>query len=284
MAAITTIITGATSGIGKETALALAKKGQGLYLLVRDVKRGDEFVKQLKEQTGNKEIFCLACDLSDLQSVYAAAAELKNRLFAINVLINNAGGMFAQYELSKDGFEMTFVVNHLGHFALFNQLLPLLEKGQAKVISLSSEAHRIGKDNFDDLNSERSYSPMRVYGTAKLYNIYFTKSVAEKYKHKGITAFAVHPGVVNTSFGAGSSGLTKFLLALARPFMLTPEQGAQTSVYLATQTALHTKSGLYFKKCKPANISAAANSVSSREKLWQISEQLLKQQQTMLQY
>ncbi|MCD8740021.1 SDR family oxidoreductase [Mucilaginibacter roseus] len=277
MAAVTTVITGATSGIGKETALALAKKGHGLYLLVRDLVRGDELVRQLVEQTGNKEIFCIKCDLGDLHSVYTAAEKLKSKLFAVNVLINNAGGMFPQRELSKDGFEKTFAVNHLGHFALFQHLLPLLEKGQARVISLSSEAHRVGKVDFDDINSEKKYSPMRVYGMAKLFNIFFTKSVAEKYKDKGITAFSVHPGIVNTSFGAGTGGFTGFLLSLARPFMITAEQGAQTPVYLATQSGLHTQSGSYFKKCKVAGTSSAANDAAAREKLWQLSDDLLRQ-------
>lgn len=276
MAAITTVITGATSGIGKETALGLAKKGHALYLLVRDVIKGDELVRQLKQQTGNKEIFSVKCDLSDLHSVYTAAEKLKSRLFAVNVLINNAGGMFPERKLTKDGFELTFAVNHLGHFALTIRLMPLLEKGQARIINVSSEAHKLGKPDFDDLNSEKNYSPMRVYGTAKLFNIYFTKSLAEKYRDKGITACALHPGVVNTAFGAGTGGITGFFLSLVRPFMITPEQGAQTSVYLATESGLHTKSGMYFKKKKPAKVSSAADDGSAREKLWHKSEEILR--------
>ncbi|RYY37950.1 MAG: SDR family oxidoreductase [Sphingobacteriaceae bacterium] len=275
MSATTTIITGATSGIGKETALALAHKGHALYLLVRDVVKGDELVRQLKQETGNKEIYCVKCDLSDLHSVYTAAEKLKSRLLSINVLINNAGGMFPMRELSKDGFELTFATNHLGHFALTMQLMPLLKKGQARIINVSSEAHKLGKPDFSDINSEKSYTPMKVYGTAKLYNIYFTKSLAEKYGDKGITAFAVHPGLVKTSFGAGTGGISGFLLSLARPFMITPEKGAQTTIYLATQAGLHTKSGMYFKKEKPASTSGVANDAAAREKLWQISETIL---------
>ncbi|RVU00657.1 SDR family oxidoreductase [Mucilaginibacter limnophilus] len=275
MAAITTIITGATSGIGKETALALAKKGHALYLLVRDVVKGDELVRQLKQQTVNKEIFSVKCDLSDLHSVYTAAEKLKSRLFAINVLINNAGGMYPMRKLSHDGFEMTFAVNHLGHFALTMHLMPLLQKGQARIINISSEAHKMGKPDFDDLNSEKSYSSMRVYGAAKLFNIYFTKSLAEKYRDKGITAFALHPGVVNTAFGAGAGGMTGFFLTIARPFMITPEQGAQTTIYLATESGLHTKSGTYFKKKKLAKVSSAADDAAARERLWQVSEEIL---------
>jgi NAD(P)-dependent dehydrogenase (short-subunit alcohol dehydrogenase family) len=275
MAATTTIITGATSGLGKATAKALAKKGHALYLLVRDVVKGDELTRQLIAETNNREIFTVKCDLADLHSVYAAVEKLKSRLFAINVLINNAGGIFPKHKLSKDGYEMTFAVNHLGHFALTQGLMPLLEKGQARVINLSSEAHRIGKDNFDDINREKEYSAMKAYATAKLYNIYFTKSLAEMYGAKGITAFAVHPGLVNTNFGVGLSGLTNVLLSFARPFMISPEKGAETAVYIATQPTLHTKSGMYFKKKKPAATSAQANNVASRRELWQLSEQFI---------
>lgn len=275
MAAITTIITGATSGLGKATAKALAKKGHALYLLVRDVVKGDELARQLTAETNNREIYTVKCNLADLHSVYAAVEKLKSRLFAVNVLINNAGGMFAQRELSVDGFEMTFAVNHLGHFALTQGLLPLLQKGQARVINLSSEAHKIGRDNFEDINREKEYSAMRAYGSAKLYNIYFTKSLAEMYGDKGITAFAVHPGLVNTNFGAGVSGLTNILLSLARPFMISAERGAQTTVYIATQATLHTKSGLYFKRRKPAGTSAQAENVGSRRELWRLSEQFI---------
>jgi len=209
--------------------------------------------------------------------VREAAAELNNgKLFAINVLINNAGGMFDKKEISKDGFEMTFVTNHLGHFLLTNSILPLLEKGHARIINLSSEGHKMGKANFDDLQWEqRAYSAITAYGTAKLFNIYFTKSLAEKYADKGISSFAVHPGVVRTAFGAESSGFSKFLLWIAKPFMILPEEGAQTSVFLATEPGMEAKSCQYFIKSKMAKSSLLSWSEANRNTLWDISKKLV---------
>lgn len=275
MAIKTTVITGATSGIGEATALALAKKGHALYLLVRNRKKGEQLRQSLIAQTDNKNIFVVECDLSDLSNVTKAADELKAKLFNINVLINNAGGIFDKREISKDGFEMTFAVNHLGHFLLTMSLMPLLEKGQARIINVSSEAHKIGKPDFDDLNRDRLYSGFKAYGTAKLFNIYFTRSLAEKYADKGITAYALHPGLVNTGFGTGLSGFGKILMWLARPFMISAEKGAETTIYLATQPKIETKSGRYFKKKKATKTSAIARDKNARNRLWAISEKLI---------
>lgn len=276
MATKTTVLTGATSGIGSETALALAKKGHALYLLVRDTNKGEELKTNLITESGNKDIHIVKCDLADMASVVAAADELNAKLFNINVLINNAGGVFDQYKLSKDGVELTFASNHLGHFLLTNRLMPLLEKGHARIINLSSEAHKMGKPDFDNLQKQEGYSAMKAYGTAKLFNIYFTKSLAEKYAAKGITAYAVHPGIVSTSFGAGLSGFAKILMWLARPFMISPEKGAETTIYLATEPKLESKSGQYFNKKRVAKPAAIANDVDARNKLWSLSEKLVK--------
>ncbi|MDB4927090.1 SDR family oxidoreductase [Mucilaginibacter sp.] len=275
MATKTTVLTGATSGIGEATALALAKKGHALYLLVRNVQKGEELKERLIKETGNKDIFVVKCDLSDLASVAAAADELNAKLFNINVLINNAGGIFNKYELSKDGYEMTFALNHLGHFLLTTRLMPLLEKGHARIINLSSDAHKMGRPDFDNLQKQEGYSAMRAYGTAKLFNIYFTKSLAEKYADKGITAYALHPGIVKTSFGAQLSGFGKALIWLAGPFMITPEKGAETTIYLATEAKIESKSGKYFNKKKVTKPAAVANNVNARNQLWNRSEQLI---------
>jgi NAD(P)-dependent dehydrogenase (short-subunit alcohol dehydrogenase family) len=275
MAAKTTIITGATSGIGKETALGLAKKDHAVYLLVRDTGKGEQLRKELIAETGNNSIYVIECDLADLESVSRAADELRARLDNINVLINNAGGIFAKRELSKDGFEMTFATNHLGHFALTLGLMPLLEKGQARIINVSSEAYKTGKPNFDDLQWERHYSAFKAYGTAKLFNIYFTVSLSEKYSAKGVTAFALHPGLVKTGFGNGLSGFGKLLMWLAGPFMISPEKGAETSIYLATEPKLETKTGHYFIKRKLAGTIEIAQNFTARNRLWNISEELV---------
>jgi NAD(P)-dependent dehydrogenase (short-subunit alcohol dehydrogenase family) len=272
----TTILTGATSGIGEETAMALAKKDHALYLLVRNTDKGEQLRQRIVNETGNQHVFVVECDLADLQSVRDAAEILKTKLFAINVLINNAGGIFPERELTKDGFEMTFAVNYLGHFLLTQTLMPLLEKGQARIINLSSDAYKMGKPEFGDLLAERSYSPSKRYGMTKLFAIYFTKSLTEKYAAKGITSYALHPGVVSTSFGAGMPGVIKILLWLMRPFMLSAEKGAQTSVFLATQPKLDKNSGQYFVKQKVVKTNGIANDLQARNRLWEISEELVK--------
>ncbi|TSD67151.1 SDR family oxidoreductase [Inquilinus sp. KBS0705] len=272
----TTVITGATSGIGKETALALAQKGHAIYLLVRNTAKGEELKAYIIEHTKNKSIYVVECDLADLKSVQTAAELLKGSLLAINVLINNAGGIFTNYEESKDGFEMTFAVNHLGHFLLVQNLLPVLERGQTRIINVSSDAHKIGKPNFKDLKwKNRAYSAFTAYGTAKLFNIFFTRSLAIKYGPKGVTSFALHPGLVNTGFGAQLVGMGKMLMWLMRPFMISAEEGAKTTVYLATAGRVDAKSGKYFKNREVKGTSAAAASEDGRNKLWELSMSLV---------
>lgn len=274
----TSVITGATSGIGEATALALARKDHAVYLLVRNVQKGEQLQQEIISQTGNQSVFVIYCDLADMKTVCAAAAELKGKLFAINTLINNAGGIVQKRQLSKDGLELTFALNHMGHFLLTQQLMPLLERGQARIINLSSMAHKFGRPVFKNLQFEHDYSAMKAYGQAKLFNIYFTKSLAERFGAKGITAYAVHPGVVNTGFGSGLSGAGKLLMWLARPFMISPEEGAATSIYLASEAKLSPKlNGLYFSKKQPAKTSLMADNVSARNRLWEISELLAKE-------
>ena len=273
----TTVITGATSGIGKETALALAKKDHALYLLVRNVQKGEELKKDIVSQTGNRSIFVIYCDLANMQTIKQAADELKGKLFAVNVLINNAGGINFKREDSKDGNELTFAMNHLGHFLLTMSLMPLLQKGQARVINVSSEAHKMARpEMLKDIQYKQDYSAWKAYGLAKLCNIYFAKSIAEKYAQNGVTAYALHPGVVQSDFWGRVSGIGKILKLLASPFMITARQGAETSVYLAGQAKLSPNlSGQYFKKSQIVKPSLAAQNVSARNKLWQISEQLV---------
>jgi len=272
----TVVITGGTSGIGKETALALAGKDYAVYMLVRNTNKGELVKKEIITATGNKEVHVVYCDLADLKTVRDAAQTLKSKLFAINVLINNAGGIVAGRQKSKDGFEMTFAINHLGHFLLTLSIMPLLERGQARIINVSSNAHKMGKPEFDDLkadyNAINKYSAIKAYGRAKLFNIYFAQSLAERYKNKGITAYSLHPGIVKTNFGSKLTGFAKLLLILARPFMKTAQQGAQTSIYLATAARPDANSGKYFKNQKVTKPAPAVNDTAARNKLWQLSE------------
>lgn len=277
MAEITTVITGSTSGIGKVTAWELARQGHILYILVRNIKMGEQLKQEIVAQTSNKNIHVVRCEMTDLQSVREAAEELKTKLTGINILINNAGAAFTKKRLSKDKFELTFALNHLGPFLLTNSLMPLLQKGQARIINISSEAHRNSKPNFDDLKWEHTpYKGLKAYGITKLYNIFFTKSLAEKYKEFGIVSYALHPGVVKTNIWNSPPGLLALMVWFLKWFMISPEKGAETIIYLATQPGLEKNSGSYFKKCKVAKTDPIAEDVAAQEKLWAISEKLVK--------
>lgn len=277
MPAITTVITGTTSGIGKITALELARKGYAVYMLVRNTEKGEQVKQDIITQTGNKDIYVIRCDVSSMQSVREAAKELKGKLTNINVLINNAGSAFLEKQFSKDGFEMTFALNHLGHFLLTKSLMPLLQKGHARIINVSSEAHKNAEPNFDDLKWEHiTYKGFKAYGISKLYNIYFTKSLAEKYWGKGIVAYALHPGVVNTNIWSEAKGFLGILVWILKLFMISSKKGAQTTIFLATHPNLETKSGLYFRKCKVARTAPTAYDSVARNRLWDISEKLVK--------
>lgn len=274
MAITTTVITGATSGIGEATAFALADKNHALYLLVRNVQKGEELKQRIINETGNKNVNIVYCDLTDLATVVAAADELKSKLFNVQALINNAGGMFNDFVLTKDGFETTFQLNHLGHFLLTRRLMPLLQKGQARIINVSSDLHKRGRPDFEHINDPQYYSAVKAYGNSKLFNVYFTGMLAKRYAGKGITSYALHPGVVRTNFNAKLTGTLKVLFSLATPFMISPEKGAETSVYLATAPKLHTKSGGYFIRKKPVKPSRLADDHTASEKLWQLSEEM----------
>ena len=271
----TVVITGTTSGIGRQTAVALARDGFTVYMLVRDINKGEKEVRNILVQSLNSKVHIVECDLTSLASVRKAADELKSKLTKIDILINNAGGIFPKRHISVDGFEMTFALNHLGPFLLTLCLMPLLEKGKARVINVSSEAHRIAKYNFDNLQLETRYRSMKAYANSKLFNIFFTQSLAEKFAGKGITAYSLHPGIVDTKFGSGSTGFFKFLLDAVRPKMVSATQGAETSVYLATQVGIEPLSGQYFKKSAPAKLSASAQNPSKRQTLWEMSEKMV---------
>lgn len=266
----TIVITGTTSGIGEATARILSSQGHQLVMLVRNTEKGKQLAAKLPSASD-----IVPCDLADLASVKRAADILKEKYAVIDVLINNAGGMTLERQVSRDGFEMQFAMNHLGHFLLTTQLLPLLTASRTRVINVSSMAHTQGKLDFDDLQLEKSFSPMKAYGNAKLCNIYFTKELVKRYGSSGISAYALHPGVVNTGFGDSLKGIFKAGWGMMKPFLLTPEKGASTSVYLATKEGIESLSGNYFKKSKVAPVSRLAKDEQVAEKLWTVSEQLI---------
>lgn len=228
---------------------------------------------QLKQQHPNAELHFVPCDLNELASVAQAAASLQS-VAQIDVLINNAGGLTSTRETTPDGFEMQFQMNHLGHFLLTTALLPQLLASKAKVINVSSEAHRAGKIQLNNLQLSSGWSAFAAYANAKLCNVLFTKALHARYQAQGLTAYALHPGVVNTGFGDGL-GKMKWMWKLMTPFLITPAKGAATTIHLATQPTAQLQSGAYYKSQKVKANADAGNDPALINGLWAASEALV---------
>ena len=271
----TCLITGASSGIGQATALALAKQGATLLLVCRDRRRGEETVAAIAEQTGHHDVTLLLADLSVQSEIRRLASEFLASGRPLHVLINNAGVVNLQRTVTADGIETTFAVNHLAYFLLTNLLLERLRaSAPARVVNVSSDAHKFGTLDFDDLGNERNYRAMRVYGQSKLANILFTAELARRCAGSGVTANSLHPGAVGTGLGKNNGAWARVLIALLRPFFRTPADGAATSVYVATSPAVEGISGRYFAKCREKQPSAAARDGDAARRLWEISATL----------
>ena len=270
-------ITGPTSGIGSVTFQELCPEFDQIFLLARSKEKADQLISTLPVDQKEKVIF-IPLDLADMNSVKNAAISLLKRTEQLDVLINNAGGIFPKKEMTKDGFELTFSANHLGHFLLTNLLIPILLKSKGpKIINVSSEAHRAAKVDLSNLNYEKSrYSSFNAYANVKLFNILFTKSLIDRFGEKGLTSYALHPGVVNTNFGKEADGIFNIFWKLAKPFMISPKEGAKTTIFLAKSKIPQKQNGFYFKKNKPLVPSGLARSKDLREKLWEKSEEMLK--------
>lgn len=271
-----TVITGATSGVGKATAIALARHGHELFLLGRNQNKLQETQKEIQNALPQARVHCIVADLCDLASVKAAADEISTHTDGIDVLINNAGGIFGSFYRTNDGLEEAFQVNHLSHYLLTRKLFPLLEKsGAGRIISVSSEAHKMGKIDFDDLSATKNFNGWRQYGATKMMNILFAFRLHHLYyKRNGIASFALHPGVVRTKFGANNGGYLSFFSWL--PFLKTPEQGAETSIFLATEPMENLTSGSYYKDKKIASPHPKTLDLSYQEALWVQSKVILK--------
>ena len=270
----TCLVTGGTSGIGLITARELLRSGARVVITSRDAAKGAAVAERLARETGNANVEVLACDFASLDSIRAAAAEFRRRHDRLHVLVNNAGGLNPKRALSKDGLELTFAVNHLGYFLLTNLLLDVLKaSAPARVVSGASEASRVGRIDFDDLQASGRYSATRQYGTTKLMNIAFALELAERLRGSGVTSNALHPGVVASDFGA-VGGLVGLVYKLGGPFMLTPEQGARTQIFLAASPEVEGVTGGYFIRKKQQAPPRQAGDAEVRRKLWEASEQL----------
>lgn len=269
------VVTGGTSGIGEATAVGLAERGAQVVLVGRDRERGEQSVANVKARSGNDAIDLLLADLSSQQEVRRLATRILNDYPELHVLVNNAGVVNLARQETVDGLESTFAVNHLAYF-LFTRLLlrRLIDSAPARVVNVASEGHKFARLDFDDLQSERKYSWMRVYGLSKLANILFTGELARRLEGTGVTANCLHPGAVGTRLGTNNGRLGRLLIQMLRPFFLTPEQGARTSIYLATSDAVADVSGKYFMKCAPRRPSGVSRDADTAKRLWDISSEL----------
>ena len=267
------MVTGATSGIGEETARALAQMGATVIVVGRDPERGAAALERIRSASGSAAVELMLADLSSQQGIRQLAQQLKNKYQRLHVLINNAGALFTKRQQSVDGIEMTFSLNHLNYFLLTNLLLDTLKaSAPARIVNVSALAHQFARRvNFDDLQGQRKYSGWGAYGQSKLCNLLFTYQLARRLDGLGVTANALHPGVVATNFGMSGGGLMPLLNRLMSVAMLHPEQGAQTSLYLATSPEVEGVSGKYFVNRKAVRSSKASYDQSATDRLWQVS-------------
>ncbi|XP_070842549.1 retinol dehydrogenase 11-like [Chaetodon trifascialis] len=272
----TVVITGANAGIGKETAIDLAKRGAKIIMACRDMDRAQAAVKEVIESSGNQQVTCMKLDLADTKSIREFAEAINKGEPQLNILINNAGIMICPYGKTADGFEMQIGVNHLGHFLLTHLLIDLIKRSApARIITVSSMAHSYGSINLDDINSEKSYNKRGAYCQSKLANVLFIRLLAKKLEGTGVTTYSLHPGVIQTELWRHLSGPQQLVMKMAKPFTKSPVQGAQTTIYCAVEPSLEKESGRYYSDCASACCSAAAKDDDLARKLWELSCQLL---------
>jgi Dehydrogenases with different specificities (related to short-chain alcohol dehydrogenases) len=266
------IVTGANSGIGKVTALELARMGARIVMVCRDRARGEAALAEIKQATGNDQLELMLCDLSSQADIRRFADEFKATHSRLDVLVNNAGVYLRKRQTTVDQLEATFAINHLGYFLLTNLLLDLLKQSApSRIVNVSSGAHASGHINFDDLQGEKSYSGVKAYCNSKLANILFTRELARQLAGTQVTANCLHPGAVATGI---FRSLPRPLEALIKLVTMSPEKGAQTTIYLASSPAVETVTGKYFVKCAEARPSTEAQDDQIASRLWAESARL----------
>ena len=267
------LITGANSGIGYATAKLLAQKGFKISILVRNSEKGKTTIDAIQKEVPDAEIDYFLADLSSQKQIRKAVADFKQKYNQLDVLVNNAGAFYSELQYSEDKIEMQWAINHLAPFLLTHLLLDELKAvPQGRVVNVSSNAHRRGSINFDDLFYEKNYDGFKVYCQNKLANVLFTKALSKHLKDTNVTANALHPGVVQTDIAMKhGSGWAYWVWKLAKPFMSSLEDGAATSVYLASSEEVANITGGFFQKCKQVKPGRVANDEAVEERLYQLS-------------
>jgi len=270
----TVVITGGTSGIGQVAAEKLAAMGARLVVVARDQARGEQTLARLRQAGPGVAHAVRYADLSRLSEMKRLSREIAAAEPRIDVLINNAGALFGSRQLTEDGLERTFALNHMSYFVVTQELRERLVASAARVVNTASDAHQGKSLDFDDLQSANNYRGFNVYGKSKLCNILFTSEMARRWAGTPVTVNCLHPGFVDTRFGDHSGGMFQTAVRLAKNFAISPEKGAATIVYLASSDEPAKASGLYFYKCRPATPSKQASDANAARRLWEISEQL----------
>jgi len=266
------LITGATSGIGKATLLSLAQQGMSIVMVSRNKEKGESVRAAITEKTRNENIHLAIADLSSQQDIRKLASDIKSKYSKLDILVNNAGGIFDKRILTVDRLELTFALNHLAYFLLTNLLLEILKAAPAgRVVNVSSQAHRYGSLEFDDPGFEKGYNAMKSYAQSKLANLLFAYELSRHLAGTGITANALHPGVVRTGFGKELSGIAGFVFKRLDFLMRSPEEGAETVIWLASAAEVEGVSGKYFLDKKEIRSSKISYDESVAHRLWEVS-------------
>ena len=270
------LVTGASSGLGRVVSAELASRGATVVMVARDERKALMARDMVVAESGSQDVEMMLADLSSLAAVRQLAEAFLDRHDRLDLLVNNAGAINQERHLTQDGHELTFGVNHLAHFLLTRELTGALKAApSARVITVSSNAHRLGKIPWKDLTREKGYAAFRAYGTSKLANILFTRELARRMDSTNVRAYAVHPGPVATSFGQNDSGWFNTLVTIGAPVLLSPEEGARTIVQLCTSPEEPGPSGGYWTRGKEIRPSRAARSQKDAARLWELSEQLV---------
>jgi NAD(P)-dependent dehydrogenase (short-subunit alcohol dehydrogenase family) len=264
------IVTGSNSGIGKETAFALAEMGAAVVMVVRNQEKGEKALAEIIEKTGNKSVSLMLCDMSLMASIRDFAREFKTKYSRLDVLVNNAGGEFSKREVTPEGFERTFAIDYLAPFLLTYELLDLLKvSAPSRIINVSSGLAKNGKVNFDDLQSVKDYKGMQVYSNAKLMLMMFTYELSKRLAGTGVTANVLMPGFVATNLGKNSGSLwSSIMFKMVRPMQINAKKGAETSVYLASSDEVRDVTGKCFAKKKESAACLASNDALLQKRLW----------------